>query len=430
MNQVKGYVVCLSEARRQLFEANFEAEFAEPVEDFSYQRSSPLVCLITSKNTTQLIAVAIGKKGHRAGTGLRRLNMTEIYRLPRPLDIRRLLEGMPRRSLSAAEKRFLKGGLLTEAAFSFVLKKLLKMIPELRGRLLRFDERRNERIRRLNEKAKRVLAEEKEALLMSLEIAGLDRGQAAGWDYSPQTGPVSFLEGLPSVRLREDEMIIHDLNMVPGFSKIKDYVHGSALFSDGRTDLTVILANRRPLEELLGVDLIYYHEKYKSFIFVQYKAMEKSSSKDYVFRLPDAQMDEEIKRMDIMMQTMSGMQNSSAGHDYRLSENPFFFKFCPRIVFDPDNTSLIKGMYIPLDYWKRLLSGHDLDGPRGGKALSYLNVKRYFDNTKFIALVADAWIGTNSMQSKFLEEIIKKILESGRRVLIAVEREYDGDIQY
>ena len=38
---------------------------------------------------------------------------------------------------------------------------------------------------------------------------------------------------------------------------------------------------------------------------------------------------------------------------YRLSENPFFLKFCPRVVFNPDDKGLFKGIYLPLDLWKR-----------------------------------------------------------------------------
>jgi len=37
----------------------------------------------------------------------------------------------------------------------------------------------------------------------------------------------------------------------------------------------VIMANRLPLEEQTGADLIYFNEAYSAFVLVQYKAMEK-----------------------------------------------------------------------------------------------------------------------------------------------------------
>lgn len=34
---------------------------------------------------------------------------------------------------------------------------------------------------------------------------------------------------------------------------------------------------------------------------------------------------------------------------FRLMENPFLLKLCPRIVFHPDNVGLVPGLYLPLD---------------------------------------------------------------------------------
>ena len=40
------------------------------------------------------------------------------------------------------------------------------------------------------------------------------------------------------------------------------------------------MANRLPLEQQTGADLIYFHEKYRSFVMVQYKAMERESGEE------------------------------------------------------------------------------------------------------------------------------------------------------
>ena len=39
--------------------------------------------------------------------------------------------------------------------------------------------------------------------------------------------------------------------------------------TDRRQALTVIMANRTPLEEQTGADLIYYNETYGAFVLVQ-----------------------------------------------------------------------------------------------------------------------------------------------------------------
>ena len=66
---------------------------------------------------------------------------------------------------------------------------------------------------------------------------------------------------------------------------------------------------------------------------------------------------------------------------FRFSPNPFFLKFCPRIVFNPDDKGLFKGIYVPLDLWKLLDSSGRLKGPKGGNVLSYENVGRRLNNS-------------------------------------------------
>ncbi len=113
-------------------------------------------------------------------------------------------------------------------------------------------------------------------------------------------------------------------------------------------------------------------------------------------------------------------QTNTKVDGYRLSENPFFLKFCSRLVFNPDNVGLIKGMYLPLEYWELLSQHPTLVGPRGGKRLSFRNVRRYFNNSEFINLASGGWVGSNIDQSAVLELAIKSTLESGRSIVIAV----------
>ena len=64
---------------------------------------------------------------------------------------------------------------------------------------------------------------------------------------------------------------------MPGFEAIGEVTHyGSKVFEKTENPavrLTVIMANRLPLEQQTGADLIYFNEAYRSFAMVQYKAM-------------------------------------------------------------------------------------------------------------------------------------------------------------
>jgi hypothetical protein len=257
-----------------------------------------------------------------------------------------------------------------------------------------------------------------------MSIAGIDRGELQGWDISEYKETTSFLDGLEQVRLREDPMVVNDLNTLPGFNVLKTTPLNSVVFENDKSKLTVLLANRLPLEKQLGVDLIYYNETFSCFLMIQYKAMEKEGD-DAVYRFPNTQLTEEIDRMNGVLSELKKAPSNIEADGFRLNENPFFLKMCPRIVFNPDNIGLIKGMYLPLQYWELLSKHPAMIGPKGGSRLSYKNVRRYFNNTEFVTMASGGWVGTNIEQSKFLEKAIKSTLGSGRSVVFAVNNEKD-----
>lgn len=271
------------------------------------------------------------------------------------------------------------------------------------------------------DKTRENLAQQKEAVLTALSIAGLGRDPVQEWVPSDET-PVSFLDGLPSARLREDQMVVKDLQNLQGFEVVKTYPYSAAVFKSEKTSerLTVILANRLPLEEQTGADLIYFNETCQSFVMVQYKAMEREG-KEAVYRLPEAQLKEEIDRMDAVLGTLKACALNTDIGGYRLTENPFFLKLCSRLVFNPNDVDLVPGMYLQLDYWKLLENDHGIQGPRGGLRITCENAKRYFDNTAFATVVSKAWVGTTPSQSQVLQDVIRATLETGKAVAIAIK---------
>lgn len=209
---------------------------------------------------------------------------------------------------------------------------------------------------------------------------------------------------------------------MPGYNFLRDVPNAAAaVFSDGEDRLTVIMANRQPLEEQTGTDLIYYNETFKAFVMVQYKAMEQDDELGAVFRFPDKKLKEEISRMDAFLEELAKAKSSTLTKGFRFNSNPFFLKFCPRIQFEPDSTGLTKGMYIPHNLWKLLEIDDGLKGPKGGRRLSYSNVGRYLDNTSFASIVRGAWVGTTIIQSSLLETWMRSVVEFGRSITFAVK---------
>jgi len=380
----------------------------------------PLVCFIIneSKNITH---IGLGKRGIRAGTDLRRLNIEEIVELKSPVPVMEVANATASRVRHHLINKVKYGGLFSPKCFEEFLRVLLKKSEDSIPILEKFSKSRQLRISKLSEAAKKSLAEQKEAVLTAMNIAGIDRNNAQGWDYKENEKSSSFLDGITQVTLREDSMIINDLSNIPGFDLIRSTRYSSSVFENEKTRLTVLLANRLPLEELLGTDLIYYNEDFKCFIMVQYKVMEKERDK-FIFRLPNSQFSKEISRMDSIIQFLKSTEGNGFINDYRINENPFFVKICQRMEFDPDNVGLSSGMYVPLDYIKMLTNDKCTEGKYGGKVITYDNVGRYFDNTAFKTIIEGGWIGTNQNQSLLIEEIIKNTLEYGKTAVLAIKK--------
>lgn len=423
MAQINGYILTLSGDRMDAFEECLQDVrycFGEPVPNFSHSRSVPLICFVV--NQGKIIHITLGSRGrqNQAGSGLSPLKLDRSEPLKTPIPVDQLLENVPKRNKSYLKKHVASGGLLTEKGFDAMADAIRKMAPQASFLLDRYGKERRERIGRLSSGTRQALAYQKEAISTALSIAGIDRHPLQMW--TPSDKPVSFLDGLPSARLREDPMVVHDLMHLPGFEILKTYPYGAAVFESPRAWLTVLLANRQPLEKQTGTDLIYFNETFQSFVMVQYKAMDKKSGEGARFYLSsDRNLPKEIARMEALETQLASCIPSTTHHGFRLTENPFFIKLCPRIVFNPDDIGLIRGMYLPFSYWKLLETSSDILGEQGGRQITYENVGRYFNNTEFVTVVAKAWVGTTPSQSAILQEAIRQSIETGKAVAVAIK---------
>lgn len=231
---------------------------------------------------------------------------------------------------------------------------------------------------------------------------------------------------MPQAYLREDAAVISDYSEMPGFEAIKQYRFAARQFQatdNPSIKLKVIMANRLPLEEQTGADLIYYNETFRSFVMVQYKSMNKGARGTEFRWRPEDKLADEIDRMESLLQALNVEPHDASAASFRLHTNPFFLKLCPRLMFNPDDRGLTQGMYLPLDFWKALAADPITKGPRDGRVITYDNVSRRLNNNQFVALVAQAWVGTTVPQSKLLERVIESVIQSGKTLTLAVKAE-------
>jgi hypothetical protein len=178
--------------------------------------------------------------------------------------------------------------------------------------------------------------------------------------------------------------------------------------------------NRRPVERTLGVDLVYYHHDYGSFVLVQYKMMreETSGGSTRFFYRPsgDRNLAAELSRMRTIV---SSAQTDGVPDEYRLHAGACYMKLCRPTTLDATSTELIKGLYIPLDYWDVLNASGEVVGPRGGVRLGYDTVRRYLNNSLFVRLVERAWIGSRGVTNADLIKVVRAAVDAGRSVTLA-----------
>ena len=192
---------------------------------------------------------------------------------------------------------------------------------------------------------------QQDALNLALRAFGINEGASE-----------VLLDGdtaLGRVRLYEDTVIAHDARWLPGWRLDQSDLTGQAIFRRSDAELEVFTANKLPLEQLFGVDLIYLNKKRGSVVLVQYKMMDariRAASEDQERWAPiNPQFQDELNRMERFDRDLSD------GRPYRLNSGPFFFKFVKR-----DAATNSAGILLSKGHLDQLLADGQLRGPRGG----------------------------------------------------------------
>lgn len=233
-----------------------------------------------------------------------------------------------------------------------------------------------------------------------------------------------------SDRLLEDNVIGADASAVPGFSLVKKYYTGRAVFQKPGERLEIYTANRGPLERMLGVDLIYVNSTQGNTVMVQYKMLEPAhgedgslESRDWIFR-PNKQFRKEMSRMRLpaLMEKPAPMDQVE---DYRLNRSPFYFKFVKR---DLERSADPSSVIVSREHAELILSCSTTGGPRGGVRISYQALSgTYLRETDLIGLIRSGYIGTHRSESNQLAPIIKEVAEGNTALVTAWQRQVQTD---
>lgn len=349
----------------------------------------------------------------------RRITVSQLSLLESPIPMGNLEARLPRRVQQYGAEALRFGGPVTPATWT-ALRDALMQSPGLRD-LITHIERRASPPGWVLESASRstqVVQQEQDALGLSLSLAGLDRDPLERW--TPTDEPAPFLAGLEHTELREDQLLINDMQIFGDWRRLRaNGLYSEFSDSQGRR-LTVLNVNRHPLETVLGVDLIYYSHRHQAFTLVQYKRMRWESRDHGVGRDPvyrpndDKNIGRQIERMRRVASTADGTSATSLP-DYRLGSMSCFFKVC-HPEFDLGSSELSKGMYMDLDLWD-LVTAHLAND--GSGAISFKKDLRYLNNTEFIGLVREGWIGSRGIATETIQDYVMRTLRSRHSVTLA-----------
>jgi hypothetical protein len=251
-------------------------------------------------------------------------------------------------------------------------------------------------------------AMQEDAVQMALRAFGLSAGD--------QAVSIELMDGketaLARVNIVEDAVVEHDARHVPGYDLIDSDVTGHAVFERGPDRLDVYTANRRSLEKVFGVDLVYLNITRQNVVMVQYKMLEpvlrSDGEKDWVYR-PDSNLDSEIERM-----RKFSVAHPPGALEYRLNPQVFYMKFVKR-----DGSLQNAGIIMPVDHFEQVRADPASKGPRGGTRVSFDALGgRYMRQGPFVDLIRSGYIGAHAQTTSHLKTLVNAIV-SGNRALVA-----------
>lgn len=272
----------------------------------------------------------------------------------------------------------------------------------------------------------RRLNEERDAVRTVFEFADIELPTQS---FDERTGGIRTnapftASNLPaSALVNEDDLIGFDLSRFD--LDVSRYPLSPAAYvvRDEEIQLTIINVNRKELEKVHGVDLVYYDNIKRQATAVQYKRLDPirdgTDRTLWVYR----RRDELEKQLELMSRpSRTAARNSK---DWRITPSPTFFKFVRSTDFDPSDQRLLRGMYVPSGYLELGINDGTFNtGARSGFQISYDNT-RYLTRSVFVELVRRGWIGTVKTDDSTLGQMVEKLAED-HEVVFAIRSQARG----
>ncbi|MBQ0961630.1 hypothetical protein KAK06_22005 [Ideonella sp. 4Y11] len=390
--------------------------------DWKFERREVALLSLEPGEFTIGALVLMDRMHGSGGTGTLKMRMWSPVIIEDPIKPGEIADEFPAVDRLCTAERFKR---IPSIEWPLVLEAIKRVRPALAKRIDALVAMR-EKQRHLagNDKKIRRLTEQRDAIGLALDIASLNRKAILRKaDLSHIDAASSALELLDAEPLQEQDLIRQDQRVFKGLLKLDDF-KAARFEGTGDREVRVYVYDKKPLETVLGIDLLIFLADFKSYLLLQYKCMEPKSDdhgKTWSY-LVDPQLSKQIKAMDTAMNAIRllPMPASTSMRDWRLSEETFYFKFCETTSPDARDDALVAGITLGHSHLKRFLELPEAIGANGGKRIGYSNCPRYLNNTQFVDLAREGWIGCDQRGYALISAVIKAGQADGRRAMYAV----------
>ena len=421
-----GYLLAFEPKRTEKIRSSLyiESEASESFSamDWSFEHRE-IALLSLSGESSEISGIVLMERMHGSGgTGKLKLRMYAPLLLEQPISQNELGQVMAfnikeRVSTSERLKR------IPVPEWVPLLNAVKRLRPGITDQLDALIRKREEE-RRIEGDSPRLLRlmEQRDAIGLALDVASLDRqGILREANYDKTDSAKSALDLLDQEPLQEQDLIRKDEQI---FKKLlMGDMRAARFIGPGKREVRVYVYDKKPLETVLGVDLLIYQESYKSFLLLQYKNMEQvSAARGQTWSyLVDNQIHQQITAMEKGLVAIQRQANLPQGfNDWRLHSGPFYFKFCETTRPNARDDALVGGITLGLDHLSHFLTLPDATGKHGGRRVGYENCPRYLNNTQFVNLAREGWIGCDQKGYQLITEVLTANKAGGKTAMLAV----------
>lgn len=306
--------------------------------------------------------------------------------------------------------------------WSDLLDQIRALRPDDAHNLRRLELQRSEdrRIFPSNERTERLM-EQRDAIGVAIDIAGLDRRNLLKtWNPHKINEADSALDLLDTEPLQEQDAIRQD-QVVFGGLLTRGMRHARFSNDHGR-EVRIHVYDRKPLESVLGIDLLIYLALYKSYILIQYKMMDKSSSVEGKWYYSvDSHLLDQLEAMNKAARLLGARDTDPTPMiHWRLTDEVFFWRFCEATRQSDSEGSLVHGITLGRAHLNSFLSLPEAKRLGGtNPRIGYGNCRRYLSTSQFVDLAQAGWIGGGVGAYRFIKALLKKNQTGGRQALLA-----------